>query len=263
MCNFLNDVLNVPKGQSLVAVEILNPISKKEYVADKVVILDVKARVVGYGVVNIEIQLANQKNIHKRSLYYGAKLYEGQLEEGENYRRLSRVIAINIIDFQFFTSDAYHSCFRLMEERNYEPYPDLLQLHFFELPKFIKMEQDGKLESQDRMVKWLCFLTNEDDSRWEEMAKQDPIIDKVVNRLKIASLDPEARMQYEAREKMLKDIASIRGDGIEEGIEKGQLIMAQEIAIKMITKGIEIGTIIEFTGLTEKEINDLKLGNKL
>lgn len=60
---FLNDVLNVPEGQSLVAVEIQNPMTEKKNLADKMVILDVKAKVAGYGFVNIEIQLTNQKNI--------------------------------------------------------------------------------------------------------------------------------------------------------------------------------------------------------
>ena len=71
-------------------------------------------------------------------------------------------------------------------------------------------------------------LTNEDDSRWEEMEKQDPIIEKAVDILKTASLDPLTRMQYEAREKALKDIVSIRGDGVREG--------KQEIAKKMLKK---------------------------
>src|SRR5690606_23658222 len=76
LLSFLNDVLNVPEGQSIVAVEIMNPILNKQYVTDKLAVLDIRARVKGYGNVNIEIQLTNQKNIHKRSLYYGAKLYE-------------------------------------------------------------------------------------------------------------------------------------------------------------------------------------------
>lgn len=79
---FLNDVLNVPKGQSLVSVEVLNPFLNKDSIGDKLAILDIKAKAAGYGIINVEIQLTNQKNIHKRSLYYTAKLFEEQLEEG-------------------------------------------------------------------------------------------------------------------------------------------------------------------------------------
>ncbi|UTW68559.1 PD-(D/E)XK nuclease family transposase [Anaerobacillus sp. HL2] len=55
-----------------------------------------RARAAGYSDVNVEIQLSNQKNIHKRSLYYVSKLYEEQLDEGEkNYRKLTKVIGVN------------------------------------------------------------------------------------------------------------------------------------------------------------------------
>lgn len=251
---FLNDILNVPEGQSFASVEIINPIIEKQTIEDKFSILDIKAKIIGYGYVNIEIQLTNQKNIHKRSLYYSAKLYEEQLGKGDDYHRLTRVVAINLIDFAFFSCDRYHSCYRLLEENTNEPYPDLMQLHFFELPKFSLHDQDGASDLNERWAKWLRFLTNEDDARWEEMAKQDPFIEKAVDILKAASLDPKIKMQYEAREKALKDMASIRGDGIREGIEEGKI----EIAKKMLRKGMEIDLIAEMTELQLDVVENLK-----
>ena len=54
---YLNDVLNVPKGQSVVSIQILNPTFNQQDISDKYAILDIKARAVGYGYVNVEIQL--------------------------------------------------------------------------------------------------------------------------------------------------------------------------------------------------------------
>ena len=60
--------------------------------------------------------------------------------------------------------------------------------------------------------------------------------------LKTASLDTQTRMQYEEREKTLKDIASIRGDGVrkgrQEGIkeEKGRQISSGLYLIKIKSK---------------------------
>ena len=75
--------------------------------------------------------------------------------------------------------------------------------------------------------------------------------------LKTASLDPQTRMQYEAREKALKDIASIRGDGVREGSE-GKKEGKQEIAKKMLLKGMDIELIAEMTDLSKEEIIRLK-----
>lgn len=56
----------------------------------------------------------------------------------------------------------YRSCYRIMEENSYEPYPDLMQLHFIEMPKFVQQEHKQTVDVYDRMAKWLRFLTNKD-----------------------------------------------------------------------------------------------------
>lgn len=108
------------------------------------------------------------------------------------------------------------------------------------------------------MAKWMSFLSNQDDSRWEEMAKQDPMIEKATDILRAASLDPETRMIYEAREKALKDMNSIRGDGLREGIAKGELSKARAMARKMLAKGKDISEVVEFTELSRSEVLKIK-----
>ena len=156
----------------------------------------------------------------------------------------------------------YHSCYRLMEKREFEPYPDLLQLHFIEMPKFVRQDKENLIHPNDRMAKWIRFLTNEDDARWEEMANQDPIIENAVDMLRTVSMDREARMLAEAREKALKDINSIRGEGKEEGIkkgiEKGRKEGKREIAKKMLMEGADINFIVKMTELTESEVLEMK-----
>ncbi|KIO62239.1 hypothetical protein B4065_3168 [Caldibacillus thermoamylovorans] len=114
--------------------------------------------------------------------------------------------------------------------------------------------KENLIHPNDRMAKWIRFLTNEDDARWEEMANQDPIIENAVDMLRTVSMDREARMLAEAREKALKDINSIRGEGIEEGIKKGK----REDAKMMLMEGLDLHLIIKITGLTESEVLELK-----
>jgi predicted transposase/invertase (TIGR01784 family) len=70
----------------------------------------------------------------------------------------------------------------------------------------------------------------------------------------VAELSPKAWMLAEAREKALKDINSIRGDGIEEGIKKGK----REDAKMMLKEGLDLNLIIKITGLTESEVLELE-----
>ena len=138
----------------------------------------------------------------------------------------------------------------MREDHTLEAYPDdLMKLHFIEMPKFINLDQNGMIDTNDRMAKWIRFLTNMDDVRWEEMAKQEPIIEKAVDKLRLASLDPETRMLYEAREKALKDIASIRGEGVDEGVEK--------VARKMLREGMDIPFVMRMTELSREEVEKI------
>lgn len=134
------------------------------------------------------------------------------------------------------------------------------------MPKFVRQDKENLIHPNDRMAKWIRFLTNEDDARWEEMANQDPIIENAVDMLRTVSMDREARMLAEAREKALKDINSIRGEGIEEGIKKGiekgrkEGIKEgkREIAKKMLMEGADINFIVKMTELTESEVLEMK-----
>lgn len=62
--------------------------------------------------------------------------------------------------------------------------------------------------------------------------------------------DPKTRIENEAREKVLKDIASVRGDGVREG--------KQDIAKKMLKKGMDLELIIEMTDFTLEEVIELR-----
>jgi len=50
----------------------------------------------------VEVQIAPDLAMQKRSLFYWSKMYGGQLESGEHYVKLEKTIMINILSFQLF-----------------------------------------------------------------------------------------------------------------------------------------------------------------
>ena len=46
--------------------------------------------------------LSEESKMHKRSLFYWAKLYASQLNKGRSYKELCPVITINILGFNLF-----------------------------------------------------------------------------------------------------------------------------------------------------------------
>lgn len=81
----------------------------------------------------------------------------------------------------------------------------------------------------------------------------------------IISQDKQKRLEYEAREKAIRDhnqmIFEARESGREEGIEIGKTQKSIAIAKNLITLGLSSDTISKGTGLTIKEIEKIRAEN--
>ena len=110
------------------------------------------------------------------------------------------------------------------------------------------------------------------------MAKEDTYIDEAYEMLKHMSADEKKRLEYEAKEKAIRDYNSQmlelkevgrkegRKEGIKEGIKEGNkegikkgIDKQRKNTIKEMLKEKEsIEKIIKYTGATEKEIIEIK-----
>jgi predicted transposase/invertase (TIGR01784 family) len=135
---FLNATLKLSQENRITSVTLLNNELDKEYKDDKKSVLDIRA-VTAEGIqVNIEIQLANHHDMEKRTLFYWAKMYTLQLNEGMAYQELAKTITINILDINYILQTRnYHSVFRLFEIEEGFELTEALEIHFMELAKFL------------------------------------------------------------------------------------------------------------------------------
>ncbi|MDR2620343.1 MAG: Rpn family recombination-promoting nuclease/putative transposase [Propionibacteriaceae bacterium] len=108
-----------------------------EAINDKFLHLDINMVLNGQ-LINLEIQVANQKDYLERSLYNWATIFANALPAGEKYAELPRVIVISILDFKQFKSKDYHSVFQVWENSRGELLTDRLALHYLELKKLPK-----------------------------------------------------------------------------------------------------------------------------
>ena len=108
LISFLNATLKPKK--KIVSVDIKKTDIEKQYIEDKYSRLDVKATTSNDEIINIEIQLKNENNMVKRSLYYLSKMYEEQLNEKEDYSKLARTVCINILNFKYLKTDNFQAC---------------------------------------------------------------------------------------------------------------------------------------------------------
>ncbi|RNB75960.1 Rpn family recombination-promoting nuclease/putative transposase [Brevibacillus invocatus] len=250
LLSFLNATLKPEEGKQLQEITLVDPHINADQVGDKASILDVRGKTKTGEQINIEVQLHNKYDMEKRSLYYWAKMYEGQLAEGEPYRNLKKTVTISIVDFSYLHSKSYHSVFRLREDTESFVLTDNLEIHFLELPKLGFEHQ----ETSDLLVKWLLFLKAESQTKLEELAMSEPTIRKAVNVLEFLNQDKEARKLYEMREMALKDELNM----IEGAKAEGERQKAKEVAKNLLAMDMTVEMVAKATGLPTEEIEKLK-----
>ena len=254
LISFLNATLK-PKDL-ITAVEIKNTDLNKGYIEDKFSRLDVKATTSNNEIINIEIQLKNEYNMIKRSLFYWSKLYSEQLNEGEDYSVLKRTICINILNFKYLKTRMFHSVYRMKEIHTNEELSDIEEIHFIEIPKL----EDG-LDEKDMLVAWIEFLKNPESEKVRSLEMSVDEIREAKDELIKMSNDDTQRELYEMRAKTLRDKISALNEaerkGIKKGREEGEKNKAIEIAKSLIDLGLDKESIAKSTGLDLCEVEKL------
>ena len=250
LISFLNATLK-PKDL-ITGVEIKNTDLNKGYIEDKFSRLDVKATTSNDEIINIEIQLKNEYNMIKRSLYYWSKLYSEQLNEGEDYSLLKRTICINILNFKYLKTRMFHSVYRMKEIHTNEELSDIEEIHFIEIPKL----EDGS-DEKDMLVAWIEFLKNPESEKVRSLEMSVDEIREAKDELIKMSNDDTQRELYEMRAKTLRDKISALNEAERKGIKKGEKNKAIEIAKSLINLGLDKESIAKSTGLDLCEVEKL------
>ncbi len=261
LLSLLNAILQLDADNRLEDIEILeNTKLEKDRIEDKQGILDVRAKTMTGEQVNIEIQLVNQYNMDKRTLFYWSKMYTSQLNAGQRFNDLKKTITINIVDFNFIELDNYHTSYHLREDNDVEyVLTDIIEIHFIELPKFRKKHD---LDINNALERWLAFFEQPSEEVLDMLKNQDPAIGKAEKVLNWLSSDEETVRLYEMREMAIHDeVSRIEGakeEGIQKGLEQGLKQGKKEIIKNMLLNNMEVDVISKVTGVTVEFVNKVK-----
>jgi predicted transposase/invertase (TIGR01784 family) len=291
LIEFLNAILDPDDRKKLVTLELLdtNKELTKEIIYDKTGRLDIRAKTADGMQIDIEVQINNQRNMDKRTLFYWGKLFLEGIKQGEDYLKLAKVITINLLDFNYLDIPKFHSQYHLWEDGQENPctrylLTDLVEIHFIELPKFKRFRQKDVLGNP--LHRWLKFLDKTlPEEELKELMAVDDAIKRAEKKLEYISSDEDALAYYRAREDAVHERANLintgRMEGFEEGIAKGieegmakgiEEGMAKgieagikkekiEIARNMLAQNMPLDLIGVITGLSMEEIKALQAKN--
>jgi predicted transposase/invertase (TIGR01784 family) len=258
LLGFLNAVLGRSGKEPIESVEIKeNKTFVKAILEGKSCILDVLAVLHNGTKVNIEVQLTNQYNMERRSLFYWSKVYFDSLNSGEDYRKLPNVIAINIVDFDFPPEGGVHTYFHLREATD----PSLilspvLEIHFVNMVKWRRGEKD----LDDPLNRWLAWFDKESPPELiAEVASMDSAIMAADERQHFIIMDEDEYDEYWMQRKVEHDRISNLNGAREEGEQIGEQKKAVEIARSALTEGATPEFVHKITGLDMETIQGLAL----
>ena len=217
---FISAVLGI-RPEEIIQTTLLPTHLRKESQEEKLGILDVRVLLNGDIQINMEMQVAPFELWAERSLFYLGKMYIDQIKEGEDYDVLKKCKHIGILDFVMFQEDEeFYSRFHIWEDQRHRKYTDKLEVHILELPKL-----DRYRYPQTELLKWARFINAERKEDLEMIAKTDKFLGKAYEALTNLSADEKKRLEYEAREKAIRDhhhqMKSNWNAGHEQGLKQG------------------------------------------
>ena len=198
--DFLEALLKIEiRGIKITIPEII-PYEKGE----KRGLLDIKAEIYDGTMIDVELQMKNEKNTEERATEYMGKMISEQLQVGDSYQKLKKSIVIFITNYNFLNRNSYHSVGRMKFDKTLkDEYVDMgfkiedeiaskyIEVHYIELPKFKKRE----LSKFTKLDQWMCIFTqNKEGIMLAE--KENKEIEKAINTLDFLSKDPKERERH-------------------------------------------------------------------
>jgi predicted transposase/invertase (TIGR01784 family) len=278
---FINSFLQKTGHEPITEISFNNSEESAEFDGDKSSRLDILAVTKNGEQINIEIQFSNQFNMVNRSIYYWAGLYRRQMKKGDAYDELKPVIAINIMNFNYFKqTNRFHTMYHLYEDVEKFHLTDMMEFHFVEIPKLIQAWQKVKLDPwNDALARWLLLLGIVDGKNGkthldilkelEAIAMNDEKLLAAFENWEELSMDDKEFAAYEGRMKQILDehaairAAKLREEraekrGLERGLEQGKLKSKKEFARRLLNMGYSIEEIAKMADMEEKQVLELK-----
>lgn len=223
---------------------ILMPtILRKESEDDKYGILDVKVKMKSGVLIDLEMQVVYYDCWEKRTIYYLSKMYTEQIKAGEDYDKLQKCIQVSILDHVLIQEDdKYYRCISFCDTETGERYSDMMEMHILELPKLPPEQKD-----ETDLMQWMRFLGGKNREDLKRMAEKNSNLQEAYDELDRLSADERKRLEYDARQKAIRDKNILFKTGVERG--------RKDIILSMLNAGMSIEQIAE---ITKEPVEDIK-----
>ena len=238
---------------------------------DKLGVLDLELDINDKEKVDVEIQISDKGDFVKRLLWYYSKLYSKQIEKGEYYDKIKKVVLIAIVDFDLKEIKEFkemETIWRIIETKKREKIlTEDFELRIINLKK---AKEKYEADKNDKKAQWMLFIDDPNRKEVSQIMEENKEIKKAVVKVKEMTEDEEMERLAFLREKAIWDENSIRHSGEQVGEERGKKIgkkigeelgrkIEKEETIKaMIENKIDDEMIKKITKVSNEELEKIK-----
>jgi predicted transposase/invertase (TIGR01784 family) len=199
--------------------EIIDPHLKREFHDDKLGILDVKVYLKSGVIINVEVQVEINQDLRKRIAFSIGKMLSEQIQRGDDYYRIERVICIVIYCGGVLLPEEaeYYNTYSLRNARSGREFTDVMEINILE-PKKLPLEPNG-----ERLFNWGQFFKAETPEELAMAAEKDPAIKEAAALVMELNEDDAERLLAHDRWKWEMDQAALRRQSYREGQEEAEV----------------------------------------
>lgn len=255
--SLLNALLPLTDEQQIESIEYLPGELVPDDPLHKDTIVDVRCRDVRGRQFLVEMQMAWTNAFRQRVLFNASKAYVSQAEVGFEYRMLQPVYSLNLVNdiFEPGTSEFIFN-YDIVCDKASKRVIEGLHFTFVELPKF----HPQTIMEKRMAVLWLRFLT-EIGSGTKDVSKElleNSEISRALDELQLSAFSEEELRTYDKFwDKVSRERTLMEGK-FEEGMAKGKAEERVSIAKNLLSMNVPLDTIVQATGLTKDEIDELR-----
>jgi len=237
LVHFLNAMLAEDLAAPIAEVDILNPYNDKEFLDDKLSVVDVKAKDQSGRLYQVEIQLLAYKQLPPRIVYTWCDIYSQQLQSGKDYGLLRPVYAVWLLAENLLQDEPGYAHEYKLRDRQGRVLAEHGGIHVLELKKFAV----ERVETERQ--RWLKFFKDGgqlDDATLPNWMNTDEMR-QAMGTLNLFSEKERNYHEYQARQNYLREQRAIQAELLEarQEIEQTRLEMeavAREKEAAMLEK---------------------------
>jgi len=233
--------------------------------------LDVNCMIDDGSQVDLEMQASRiqedlngeHKNLKGKSIYYLCDLHSSQPSKGlRRYDKLARTYQVTFCSYSVFPNRArYVNSFSMRHDQDNELLSDAINVIYVELSKLDKILKKSVNDMTD-LEKWAVFF------QYANIPTQREKVNKIIeskealqmagNLLMSISQDERERAVFRSRRMFQTDMQSDMATAEDRGRREGETTRTYAIARNMMKRNRPIDDIIEDTGLTREEVENLR-----